>query len=173
MSVSSSTRPQETGPSNTSPRMFLASTGTDTSRNIGNIPKHLVKDHYSKLTRSDAVCSPNPPHKRKRQEYQLVEEKSEPRSPNRKRQVLDSYADTPPDGSISHRFSVPVHDNDENDKISSPISPALSQATIPDSEEYRREIDDQFSAESVEKPNLDQTLPVLNSGQIPGSQTVP
>jgi hypothetical protein len=94
-----------------------------------------------------------PQNKRKLQECQTVGEGSEPKSRNPKRQVPNSHADTPPDGSTSHPLLVSDDDSDKGDKISSPTSPDLSQDTLPDSEEFREKIDNHFSAKS-EKAQL-------------------
>jgi len=149
MAESCSTRPQETDSFNTSPPHLPASTNTNACRNIEIIPKYPAKDNHSKLIRSDGGCSPNPPHKRRRPEHQPVGEDSELRSPNRKRQVLDSYPDTRPDGSISYPFSVSDDNNHESDKTSSLSSSFLSGSTVLDSDEFCRKIDDQFPGESA------------------------
>ena len=149
MAVSCSTRPQETDSSDTSPPHLPASTGTNACSNIEIIPRCSAKDNHSELIRSDGGCSPNPPHKRKRPEHQSGEEDSELRSPNRKRQVLNSYPDTRPDGSISNPFSVSDNNNHESDKTSSLSSSFLSGSTVLDSDEFCRKIDDQFPGESA------------------------
>ena len=125
----------------------------NTSGSTGNIPNRSFKDQRSEPAGSDGGYSPVPQNKRKLQECQTVGEGSEPKSRNPKRQVPNSHADTPPDGSMSHPLLVSDDDNDKGDKISSPTSPDLSQDTLPDSEEFREKIDNHFSAKS-EKAQL-------------------
>jgi hypothetical protein len=105
-----------------------------------------VGNRHSQPTRRGGVYPGRVPYKRKRKTPQAEEESSALGSQSRKYRAIESDANGVPGGSKDNPVFLSDDDNNQGDGTPLPTSPALSAATVQDSDEDRQAIEDMLQA---------------------------